>query len=164
MPDDDVEIIKPPNTLKAKVIVGGPNAIDKAAIERAEQVIASMKGSYIEWVAEDFKRVEEAYGDLVAENGNRDENLKRIFAVAHDMKGQGGSFGYDLVTRIGNHLCRLIEKFGDHNPDKVENEAIRIHIEAMKLVISQNLSGEGGDAGKAILAGIEKMDSKLTTA
>lgn len=163
MPDDDVEIIKPPNTLKAKVSVGGPNAIDQAALDRAESVIANMKGSYIEWVAEDFKRVEQAFADLVAENGDRQEILERIYSVSHDMKGQGGSFGYDLVTRIGNHLCRLIEMFGEQNPNKVENEAIRIHIEAMKLVIAQDLSGDGGNAGKAILAGIEKMDSKLSS-
>lgn len=161
MSDDDVEIIKPPNTLKSKVSVGGPNAIDESTIARAERVIQSMKGSYIEWVAEDFTRAEHAYADLVAGKGDRRENLDKIFAVSHDMKGQGGSFGYELVTRIGNHLCRLIENFGDENPDEVENEAIRIHIDAMKLVISQDLSGDGGQAGKVILAGIEKMDNRL---
>lgn len=163
MAEDDVEIIKPPNTLKAKVTVGGPNAVDAAAIERAERAIANMKGSYIEWVANDFKRVEAAYADLVAGEGERKDNLDRIFSVAHDMKGQGGSFGYELVTKIGNHLCRAIEKFGDHNSTSLENEAIRIHIEAMKLVIANDMSGDGGEAGIAVLDGIVQLDSKLTS-
>ncbi|MEQ8664585.1 MAG: Hpt domain-containing protein [Rhodospirillales bacterium] len=159
---DDVEIIKPPNTLKSKVSIGGPNAVDESVIARAEKVISDMKGSYIEWVAEDFKKVEAAYKDLVAGSGDRQQNLDKIFAVAHDIKGQGGSFGYDLVTQIGNHLCRLIERFGDNNPDEVENEAIKIHVDAMKLVIAQDLSGDGGDAGKAIISGIQKMDERLS--
>ena len=159
---DDVEIIRPPNTLKSKVSVGGPNAIDESVIARAEKVISDMKGSYIEWVAQDFKKVEAAYADLIAGSGDRKEHLDKIFAVSHDIKGQGGSFGYDLVTQIGNHLCRLIERFGEDNPDEVENDAIKIHIDAMKLVIGQDLSGDGGEAGKAILAGIEKMDARLS--
>ena len=163
MPNDDVEIITPPNLLKAKVTVGGPNAVDEAALARAEQVIAGMKGSYIEWVKSDFERVETAYKRLVNGEGERSANLDEIFSVSHDMKGQGGSFGYDLVTAIANHLCRLIEKFGEQNPDDLENEAIRIHIEAMKLVITQDMSGDGGDTGKAILAGIQKMDARIVS-
>lgn len=159
---DDVEIIKPPNQLKSKVKVGGPNAVDESIIAKAEQVINDMKGSYIEWVAEDFKKVEAAYKDLIAGEGDRQAHLDKIFAVSHDIKGQGGSFGYDLVTQIGNHLCRLIERFGENNPDELENEAIKIHIDAMKLVIAKDLSGDGGEAGKAILTGIEKMDARLS--
>jgi len=161
MSEDDVEIITPPNTLKSKVTVGGPNAVDEAALKRAENVIANMKNSYIDWVSSDFERVQDAYKRLVGGEGDRAENLDEIFAVAHDMKGQGGSFGYELVTAIGNHLCRLIENFGDQNPNEVENEAIRIHIDAMKLVISQDLSGDGGETGTAILQGIQKMDARL---
>jgi len=41
MSDDDVEIITPPNSLKSKVTVGGPGAVDPQALERAEKAIAS---------------------------------------------------------------------------------------------------------------------------
>ena len=50
MSDEDVQVIKPPNTLSAKVSKGGPGAVDLEAIERAEAVIAGMADNYLEWV------------------------------------------------------------------------------------------------------------------
>ncbi|MBC8241931.1 MAG: phosphorelay protein, partial [Alphaproteobacteria bacterium] len=46
------QIITPPDTLKLKVAVGGSNAVDANALERAEQVIANMADSYLDWVEE----------------------------------------------------------------------------------------------------------------
>ena len=60
MADDEMEIIKPPNVLKSKVREGGPGAVDLATLERAENVIAAMADSYLEWVQEDLQRIDEA--------------------------------------------------------------------------------------------------------
>jgi hypothetical protein len=42
MSDDKVEIINPPNTVKSKVRVGGPGAVDASTLDCAEQAIAGM--------------------------------------------------------------------------------------------------------------------------
>lgn len=159
--DEKPQIITPPNTLKAKVSVGGPNAVDLDALERAEQVIANMADSYLDWVEEDLKKISTAFDRLVEGSDDREKDLERVFAVAHDMKGQGGSFGFELITAIGNNLCRLIDRFDDSVTPQVQNEAIRIHIEAMKLVISSRMKGDGGDQGTAILEGVQQMVLKL---
>ncbi len=110
MSDDKLEIINPPNALKQKVGTGGAGAVDVEALERAEQVIFGMTGSYLNWVAEDLQKIDTAYVVLKAADGDRKAELNGVFQVAHDIKGQGGSFGYDLMTAIGNELCRFIEK------------------------------------------------------
>ena len=33
----------------------------------------------------------------------------KVFQIFHDIKGQGGGFGYDRIIVLGNDLCRLIE-------------------------------------------------------
>jgi 2,4-dienoyl-CoA reductase-like NADH-dependent reductase (Old Yellow Enzyme family) len=48
--------------------------------------------------------------------------LEAIFAVSHDIKGQGGSFDYQLMTIVGNQLCRFIENLGG----KADNNAIEV--------------------------------------
>jgi len=160
MADDKLEIINPPNTLKSKVSTGGPGAVDMQALERAEQVIASMADSYLEWVHEDLKKITDAYDVLAKGEGDQKTNLEAVFQVSHDIKGQGGSFGYDLMTALGNELCRLIEKL-DHAPGPSEISAVKIHIDAMKLVIQNRMSGDGGKEGKAVLMGIQKVCDKL---
>ncbi len=158
---DKPQIITPPNTLKDKVAIGGPNAVDLDALERAEQVIANMADSYLDWVEEDLRKISATYDRLVAGSDDRETDLKRVFEVAHDMKGQGGSFGFELITAVANNLCRLLERFDDSTKHQVQNEAVRIHIDAMKLIISSRMRGDGGEQGTAILNGVQQMVEKL---
>lgn len=155
------EIIVPPDNLSDKIVKGGPNAVDMDALERAEQVIANMADSYLDWVEEDLKKISAAYDRLAEGGGDRAKDIDKVFGIAHDMKGQGGSFGYELITAVGNNLCRLIERFDDSISAKVQNEAIRIHIDAMKLIISSRMRGDGGEQGTAILNGVQQMVEKL---
>ena len=135
MSDEKVQIINPPNAVKAKVKVGGPGAVDVATLERAEQAIAAMGDQYLDWVQEDLGKIDAAFVALKAATGDRAQEVDDVFQVSHDMKGQGGSFGYDLITAIGNQLCRMIEKVDTVGDAEVN--AIEVHIGAMKLVIAQ---------------------------
>ncbi len=159
MANDEMEIINPPNTLKNKVREGGPGAVDLATLKRAEKAIADMADSYLEWVQEDLKRLDVAYKNLEKAAPPRKEEAEVVFQIAHDIKGQGGSFGFDLMTVIGNELCRLIERtdeFGD-----AEVQAIKVHVDALKLVIQNGMKGEGGANGKSLVDGIRQVGDKL---
>ena len=77
-----------------------------------------------------------------------------IANVAHDIKGNGGSFGYDLMTAIGGSLstfCRAIGGSGAEIGD-ARLEVIRVHIDAMKMVIDHGLEGDGGETGADMVA------------
>jgi hypothetical protein len=159
MAEDILEVINPPNVLKEKVGTDGPGAIDLEALEKAEKVIASMANSYLDSVADDLRNIDETFGKLEAATGDRKEELMAVFQTALILKGQGGSFGYDLMTTIGNELCRLIEKLDKAGPKEVE--AIKLHIDSMKLVISNDIKGDGGVTGKEMLAGLQQVCDKL---
>jgi len=88
MSDDKLEIINPPNALKQKVGTGGAGAVDTEALERAEQVISGMTGSYLNWVAEDLVKIDNAYTALKAADGDRKEELNGVFQVAHASRGR----------------------------------------------------------------------------
>ncbi len=162
MAKEELEIINPPNTLKSKVKIGGPGAISMDMIEKAEKVLAGLSDNYLEWVQEDLKNISAAFDELKAGRGDQKKVLDSIFRMSHDMKGQGGSFGYNLMTAVGNELCRMIEKLPTPiTPAHIE--AIGVHVDSMKLVISQKIKGDGGKTGAAILAGLQKVSTKLTT-
>ena len=120
-----------------------------------------MADSYLDWVEEDLKKISAAYERLAAGGDDREADLKRVFEISHDMKGQGGSFGFELITAVGNNLCRLLERIDDSSSPQVQNEAVRIHIDAMKLIISSRMRGDGGEQGTAILSGVQQMVEKL---
>lgn len=156
------QLITPPNTLKGKVISGGPNAIDPDVIDKAEQVIAEMAGDYIHWAREDVTKLDEAFDALAADGGNTDENLDKVFQIAHDMKGQGGSFGYDLITAIGHELCRFIEKVEEAKIiETPQIGAVKVHVDAIRRVINDDLKGDGGEQGAQLLTGLQLVRQKL---
>ncbi|OHC80619.1 MAG: hypothetical protein A3G73_02845 [Rhodospirillales bacterium RIFCSPLOWO2_12_FULL_67_15] len=131
-------------------------------LEKAEQVLAGLSDSYLDWVQEDLKNISAAFEELKAGKGDQTKILGDIFRISHDVKGQGGSFGYNLMTAVGNELCRMLEKLPSPiGPAHVE--AIGVHVDSMKLIIAQKMKGDAGQAGAAILAGLQKVSAKLTT-
>ena len=122
--------------------MGGPNAVDPAALARAEQAIADLGGEYLDWVQEDLKKLEDGFNALKASDGGGQELIGVIFRVAHEIKGQGGSFGYDLMTLIGNQLCHFVEELAEAGPSEVE--VIGLHLDALKLVMAKQMRGDGG--------------------
>ncbi len=159
---EELEIINPPNLLKSKVKTGGPGAVDAETLGRAEAAIANMADQYLEWVVQDIERISKAFEELkAADTESTPAKLEVIFQVAHDIKGQGGSFGYDMMTSVGNQLCRLIEHADPTNPKLTE--AVGVHIETLKLVIAQRIKGNGGKVGEQMLMGLEQIFKKTTS-
>lgn len=154
-----VQVINPPQTLQNKVEKGGPGAVDLDALAKAEDVIASLADDYLEWVQEDLARMEKAYDLLKAGEGDFKENLDNVFQIAHDMKGQGGSFGYDLMTAIGDQLCRLVERMEAAGPRELN--MVRVHIDAMRVIITKGLKGDGGNEGRQLLMGLTLVGDKV---
>jgi chemotaxis protein histidine kinase CheA len=158
--DTTAEVITPPNRLKGKVVMGGPGAIDPDVLEKAEQVIAEMADDYIHWAREDIGKLASAFDELAADPS--EEKLDAVFQIAHDMKGQGGSFGYDLVTAIGHELCRFIEKVEEKGEIGARQvDAVKVHVDAIKRVINDDMKGDGGEQGTQLLTGLQLVRQKL---
>ena len=154
-----VRFITPPNTLRAKVAEGGPGAVTPEVLARAEKVIAGMTDSYVEWAASDLVRLEAVIAELkAAPTARHPEILKRIFHIAHDMKGQGGSFDYKLMTIIGDMLCRYVERL--ETASQAQVEVLALHLSTMQLVIAKQLKGDGGSDGAKLMRGLELVAAK----
>ena len=63
------------------------------------------------------------------------------------------------MTAIATELCWLIEKAEKIGDEEVE--VVRLHIAALKLVIDEDIKGQGGKAGEKILAGLQQVCDKL---
>lgn len=152
--------IAAPTTLRSKVKVGGPGAVDAEALARAEQIIADMADDYLEWVEDDLLNIAEALDNLkAAGKKDRREHIERIFQISHDIKGQGGSFGYGMMTRIGDQLCAFTETL--ESAAAAEIEVLELHVDAMKLIIANRMSGEGGQVAKKLFQNLKKVTEKV---
>jgi chemotaxis protein histidine kinase CheA len=163
MSSEQPEFIQPPATLKDKVEVTA-GGVDLDALEKAEALIAGLQGDYLAWGEGDLEKLQTTYQAVeAADPADRRSKLQDVFSVAHDVKGQGGSFNYHLMTTIANQLCRFIEKL-PQDVSKGQMEVVKVHIDALRLVIAQRLDGDGGRAGNNLVRGLDAVINKVRPA
>ncbi|WP_413204059.1 Hpt domain-containing protein [Rhodospirillum sp. A1_3_36] len=119
-------------------------------IEMAENMIKDMREDYLRWAADDLVVLAAIFHELEADPNKYDVLLPEIFRISHDIKGQGGSFGFDLMTRIGNQLCRFLEAL-DGRPSTDHLVHIRKHMDAMRAIVANRLCGDGGEEGRLMI-------------
>ncbi|MEX2642825.1 MAG: Hpt domain-containing protein [Acetobacterales bacterium] len=153
------DVLEPSEDLKRKVRVGGPGAVDDLVLQRAEKVVEDMAEDYLEWVKGDLTNLQKAIESAASEPEAWRSHVDDAFHVAHDMKGQGGSFNYMLVTAIAKQLCEFlesVEKFGAK-----ETATAKLHVDALRLVLGKRLTGDGGKVGRQLLGGLGMVIKKI---
>lgn len=155
------EIIQPPNRLKKAKIGTGPVKLDTKAIERAEQAIKDMQQDYAVWAQEDLSALEAAFRRACAGPAEQSAELRVMFRIALDMKGQGASFGYPLITAIGDSLAAFVEKRS--SLVGLDCDVIAAHIATMRAVFAGNVRGDGGATGRELVAGLQALIDKAVT-
>lgn len=129
---------------------------ERQAIARAEAVVAGLAGQYLEAAIADLARLKAAAADLAADPAGRASCLDRLFHISHDMKGQGATFGYPLVTTIGNQLCRFIEKLRETLDDTAGITVVVRHVEALDRVIGQRMKEPATREAEDLLESLER--------
>src|SRR5580698_4285023 len=121
-------MIQVPNTLRLKV-GGRLGAIDPAAIAKAEAALKSLAGNFAQWLADEITKLDAARQQVRAE-GVTPETMENLYLRAHDLKGLGTTYGYQLITRIAGSLCRMIDD--KEKRASVPLELVDAHIDAIK--------------------------------
>jgi|GEM_PF-3886913 len=109
--DQRFEVIKPPDTLSKRVKIGGPNAVKLDGLADSDaSFIDNVAANYLAYFKEDLKVLSVAFAKLKGAPDNS-EIREEVFTAAHDIKGQAGSFGYDLITDMANTYAGLSKSF-----------------------------------------------------
>lgn len=152
------ETVEPPDFLKEKLIKG--QGIDAAEAERrALAAVATMQEDYLRQAHKDLGRADRALAKVRLSSGPAlAEALDEVLWIAHEMRGQAGTFGYGLVTTIGTEICRYIE--AAETPEAVRHDALLVYVDAMRAVIGGRVLGDGGEVGEQILASMYARAAK----
>ena len=145
-----IEVFMPPNVLKAKVGGDGVAGLDMAAIKRAETAIAELKEEFAEWINSDVAKLVEAR-NIYAKDNNIDA-LKTLYRMAHDLKGQGTTFDFPMVTRVAASLCNLTEALENR---QAPIGLIDAHVDAIKVVVRDNIRDSGNQIATVLAAELE---------
>jgi chemotaxis protein histidine kinase CheA len=157
------------NVLKEKTAGpggGAPGAalvIDPKALEAANSALEKMSEDYPDWVGKIIVELREHLVRCIDSPTDRQRRFAMIRQIAHDMKGQGGTFGYPLMTAFASSLVDCVGPRSGTADNHVE--IVKSHIDAMSAVIKDRVKGNGGEIGKALTQGLKdaiEKHSKVT--
>lgn len=82
---------------------------------------------------------------------------RKLFRLAHDLRGQAATLGWPIMTEIGTSLCRLlIESEDQRGACRHFDEAIKVHLDAFALALAQDMEGAIGPDQRVLLNGLTR--------
>jgi len=128
--------------------------INADTIRRAEEAVGKLADQYRGWVRGDIDKLRECMEAAKYGGEARNGAYKQIRQIAHDMRGQGTTFGYPLITRIAQSISQVIKQGA---PDAESDAVLSDHIDAVARVIGQDAADAGSDAAKEIISSLEAL-------
>ncbi|WP_420547451.1 hypothetical protein [Curvivirga sp.] len=145
---DDVSSISTDNLRNLRDIVPDFGGVDpEKAFAEIDEIFLELKDEYADKLGEDILEIERLTS-LFREDNNI-SHLDSVYSIVHNMRGQGGSFDFPLISAIGTSFC----KYAANRKDK-ENYSFPLilqHLEAIKLVYKENRKGEGDQTAQAVV-------------
>ena len=148
----DVYYYRPPNSLKEKaggLGAKGRGTIPQNLLDEADQTLERKAVEFHDWAIE-YLAMLSAYcvSAQQAHLGQRREHFDKINLLAHELRGQGGIFGYPIITTVGKLLYN-ITLMGCPTDDRAV-DIVKAHIDTMRVVFRDKITGDGGETGREL--------------
>jgi hypothetical protein len=150
------------NSLREKAGRGTPGPRGKIPDElrrRASAELDKMAEQYPDFVADSIAALYAAHGKAAAASiEGRHVHFAELNVLAHEMKGQGGTFGYPLITTFGGLLFDFTS--GGAARTDYHTEIVKAIIDAIRAVIDNRIGGDGGQVGRDLQAALKGLIAK----
>jgi len=155
----DVWYFRLPNSLKEKAGGGGFKGAAEMPLdllEEAEKQLERASLDFTTWALDYVAKLAKLCTDAfeAEAEGGRGKFFGDINLLALELRGQGGTFGYPLISTFGKMLYDATQD--GCREDDTALEIVKAHIDSMRAVLREKVSGDGGQVGRALLASLKK--------
>lgn len=160
--EDSVRILPPSYALKEKIGMGVnlQEIFTPERIAAAQKAIDDTQAEFVDWATKDLVELEHAYRGMAADLGSAPERIEKIRKIAFSLKSQSGTFGYPLGSEVAKSLYKFLGEKRKYNADNII--VVRKHIDALQVILQQNIQGEGGVMGNELMDNLKKLVSKFS--
>jgi chemotaxis protein histidine kinase CheA len=132
----------------------------EAMIRRAEMSVANLAEDF---AAENARNVAALRDFWIKGRGMAGDAqiMRDLFRTAHDIKGQGTTFGYELLSIIAASLCTLLTTQKTKVTQERVAALIEAHVTAIELVTNKKITGAGGRQGEELVDQLQKASAAI---
>jgi len=151
------------------------DAETQAALVAADNLLADMSQEFSEEARQQIETIQVAIRahDLQgADDYSRRLHVQEVYQASHELRGQAGTFGFELLSELCDSLCILLEL--EKNLDTAGKpsapinagvwDAIVHHANAVTVIVENELKGDGGPKGRELSAEVARLRKVLTHA
>ncbi|MEQ8586814.1 MAG: transcriptional regulator [Thalassobaculaceae bacterium] len=156
------QIIPPRADLRRKAVnysKGFDLKLSPAMVQKLEQVVHKARDTFTADIADRLVAMRTALRDV----GDDPEAERQVLSLVYDhsleIKGAGGTIGYDLLTAIGKSLNDFVT--GMTELDRRRTDVIDLHIDALYVVLANRITGRGGPTEAAVLKAFSAVRTKF---
>ncbi len=144
--------IHPPNTLKEKAGSGG---IPENLIRNAQVVMESFNSDFRPEARRLVAALDLALKEALRALQNGEQfNRDALVAPVMQLKAGGGMFKYELISDVADICLQFMESVAEYNEDTFD--VIKIHKTTIQTILGNNLRGNGGPEGYALVQELHK--------
>lgn len=126
--------------------------INAETIRRAEEAVGKLADEYRSWVRTDLEKLRASMASAAAGGDARIAAYKEVRHIAHDLRGQGATFGFPLITRIATSVSHVLK---ERTPDAASDALLTAHFDALTRVVEDNIADPASDAAQKVVATLE---------
>jgi chemotaxis protein histidine kinase CheA len=158
------EVFAVPNLLKARASAPGGRSVDEMA-ESGAAVVSGLACDYAEVATADISAID-AIARAMRKSPRRADDLRpELMRVGLNLKGQAATMGYPLLTEVATSLTDFLDDLKRYNrrlsdDPKTALPAVQLHVETLRLLMSDVVQMSGGAAERALINGLKQIVAK----
>lgn len=133
--------------------------VDEFVMNKVKEEMESQEQEFLKACAKYIKSLDlDSTAALELDLPRRRPNFNRINAIAHELRGLGGIFEYQLIAIVAQSLYDLTSIYD------LSDEClglVRDHINTFKVIARENIRGMGGDIGRELIDTLESANRRF---
>ena len=157
-----VEFIQPPRELRQKTGKGVPGA-GLRAIRGAEQALKRHQDrvDYRNIAEPSLEKLSELLSHLILEPADA-EIAHKAYEIAHNLRGEGGSFGYPAVSQVAALMSRVFDAGIDLGRRQLD--VIRLQLDTLKAIVRNRSKGAPAGITLEVINGLALLVDRYAAA